>query len=367
MEVEARHLQAVGVRDPWSLLTISCQALVLTPYHAEVNRFRERVRELHLDGRHGSCGIGIGEAVEDASRGMPWAIRFEDLLDRTVLARKLHKLLVAKQEVLEELGAYAQVAMRHTLDVPHLADWDPGVVANRYHEVACRINVTKSTLHDLHQAGTVVFEGAQGVLLDQDVGFHPHTTWSDCTSWNAVAMIMGSLNPVTTEIVGVVRAYATRHGAGPFPTRDQELEAALPDPRNGGGPQGDFRVGWFDAVATRYALRACEQVYQGKVDYLAITNLDRLDDLPFDRFPTLRVCDRYRHPRGGVVSDFSPGIDLAAQERTTRELASVAPVYLEYDRSQCINMSQIIPDLVGVPARIHSWGPTYTDKDFFTS
>ena len=132
------------------------------------------------------------------------------------------------------------------------------------------------------RGGDVVFEGAQGVLLDEWRGFHPHTTWSTCTFDNALELLRGRDRDVTK--LGVLRTYATRHGPGPFPTEDRSLDALLPEPHNATHTfQGAFRRGWFDAVLARYAVEACDGI-----DALALTHVDALSRI--DRW---RMATRY--------------------------------------------------------------------------
>jgi len=115
-----------------------------------------------------------------------------------------------------------------------------------------------------------VFEGAQGVLLDEKYGFFPHVTKSNTTFENAIAILEESEFDGDIKKVGVIRAYYTRHGQGPFPSERRSLY--LPDLHNGTGRwQGEFRVGVFDEVLARYALR----VVKG-VDMLIMTCVDRL-------------------------------------------------------------------------------------------
>lgn len=123
----------------------------------------------------------------------------------------------------------------------------------------------------LGAGGRLVFEGAQGVLLDEWRGFHPHTTWSTVEPSNARAMIdeLGR----DSYVLGVTRTYMTRHGAGPFPTEDPELAKVLPELHNGTGEyQGGFRTGHFDELLLHYAIEV-----SGGVDGLALTYLDAMD------------------------------------------------------------------------------------------
>ncbi len=158
----------------------------------------------------------------------------------------------------------------------------------------------------LGRPGTVVFEGAQGVLLDEDHGFHPHTTWSCVTPAAAQAVLtnLGLSSPLRRY--GIVRSYLTRHGAGPLPSFDAGLDC-LPEPHNvDDGWQGRFRRGHPDGVLLRHAAQAC-----GPLDGLLVSHLDAL------RAATgLRWCSAYRMPDGNTVD--APPADT---------LKAVTPVY----------------------------------------
>jgi adenylosuccinate synthase len=150
------------------------------------------------------------------------------------------------------------------------------------------------------------------VLLDEWRGWHPHTTWST-TTFDNVAELCPSFRRL-----GVVRAYTTRHGSGPFVTEDPSLD--LPEAHNGHGEwQGAFRTGHFDAVAHRYAVEVA-----GGVDELAVTHLD----VPA-REPALKVCTSYRVD-GESWDRIVPGPprDLAYQERLTARLHRARPAEL---------------------------------------
>ena len=125
----------------------------------------------------------------------------------------------------------------------------------------------------MNQAGTIIFEGAQGVLLDEWYGFYPYNTWSTLTFKNADTLLSENGFTGETTRLGLIRGYATRHGAGPFVTEDEYLTSHLQDHHNGNNPwQREFRVGYLDFVALRYALNVT-----GKVDGLVVTNLDRMN------------------------------------------------------------------------------------------
>jgi adenylosuccinate synthase len=161
--------------------------------------------------------------------------------------------------------------------------------------------------------------------------------------------------------LGVIRAYATRHGAGPFPTEDPGMARLLPDTDNVMNDwQRDFRVGWLDLVALRYAVASC-----GRVDALAVTCLDRLK--PFDHW---FACDDYETPEGRL-HDLPLGAhkDLAHQRKLTELVARATPKYRPttsastHDR-RVIEHAAAIPWLLGLDEAglLVSTGPTRDDK-----
>jgi adenylosuccinate synthase len=198
----------------------------------------------------------------------------------------------------------------------------------------------------LLREGRCVFEGAQGVLLDEWWGWHPCTTWSTTTFAN-VLELCGDRGDV--ERLGVVRTYTTRHGPGPLVT---EAPLDLPEAHNGTGEwQGAFRVGHFDAVAHRYAVEVA-----GGVDALAVTHLD----VPA-RCPDLRICTSYEVD-GEVWDRIEPGPprDLDHQGVLTGRLLRAAPAALHRPD----DWAGEIGSLLGAPVRLGSWGPDRADKRF---
>ncbi|WTW98679.1 adenylosuccinate synthetase [Streptomycetaceae bacterium NBC_01309] len=271
LAAEADHLAAVGVPDPLDRLTVDREALLITPFHAAANRARESARGAR---RHGSCGMGVGETAA-------FALAYPDLAPRAGDTREpggLRRRLTAVRDALAaDLGD-----LWPATDVPPIEDCLAAFLAFGR---AVRL-VDGSHLAGLLRAGPVVFEGAQGVLLDEWHGFHPYTTWSTTTFANAETLLAEAGGDFARSAVrlGVVRTYTPRHGPGPLVTEDVALTAALPDAHNGTGRwQGAFRVGHFDAVAHRYAVEVC-----GGVDALAVTHVDAAARVP------LGMCRAYR-------------------------------------------------------------------------
>ena len=163
------------------------------------------------------------------------------------------------------------------------------------------------------------------MLLDEDRGFHPHTTWSRVHSDAAESVFEPFARPAEILHFGVIRCYHTRHGAGPLPTEDASL-APLDEPHNGdGGWQGPFRRGHFDALLFAYALRSI-----GRMHGLIVTHLDA-----FDGPVELRWCDGYRvEPAAGEASTGSariierlPEDGPSPSSALTRLLSRVVPRY----------------------------------------
>jgi adenylosuccinate synthase len=233
---EAEGLAAVGVPDALDRLAIDREALVVTPLHAALNRLRELARG---DGCHGSCGLGIGETMAAALACPADAVRAGDVAEPAVIRRKLARL---RDRCLTALGEFAPrlpdapAARRElaTLRDPALGE----LCAGLYREVAGRVALVDAAhlRRLLARPGAVVFEGAQGVLLDEWHGFHPYTTWSTTTFANAEALLADADHAGATTRLGVLRVYATRHGPGPFVTEDAALAAALPEPHNPTNP-----------------------------------------------------------------------------------------------------------------------------------
>lgn len=327
LAAEAAHLASIGVPAPLDLLTVDRDALLATPYHQAANRAREVARGT---GRHGSCGMGIGETASYALANPDDAPRVGDCAAPRVLTRKLD---VLHDRLTSELGPLA---------APPAAD-----VCDAYRAFASRVRVVDGGyLAGLLRAGPVVFEGAQGVLLDEWRGFHPYTTWSTTTFANAEQLLAETGQ--TGVRLGVTRCYLTRHGPGPFVSEDTSL--GLAELHNGRNRwQGAFRSGHLDAVALRYAIEAA-----GGVDAIAVTHLDTAK-CHFE----LRICRAYQTP-GHVLTRLQPGPprDLDHQERLTRMLLAAEPVYSPADG----DWADVIARETGAPVVLRSHGPTAADK-----
>ena len=331
LAMEAAHLASLGVADPLSLLTVDRRALISTPWHRAANRARERARG---SDRHGSCGMGVGETMAYALEHPDLAPTVGDCATPSLLRRKL----VALAEALDQ-GSGEE-------DGP---DLEESLAAYEAFASGVRL-VDEAYLPRLLARAPVVFEGAQGVLLDEWHGFHPHTTWSTTTTANPLTLLAEAGRPGQARRLGVLRTYATRHGAGPLVTEDPTLGARLIDRHNRTHPwQGAFRVGHLDLVAARYAMAATDGV-----DALVVTHADA----PARLGHGLRWCTDYRDQDAEavrIVPGHSP--DLARQAELTRRLGSVRPVLAPIPGEPASAISHAL----GTPLAAVFTGPTRAD------
>lgn len=371
MVEEESLLQKQGVTDAFDRMYVDENAIVVTPFHIAVNRLREMARG---DNRHGSCGHGIGECRQQHIDKPRLTIRMKDLLDpdlANMLFDQQDYLLYMAQAIQRNPGSWSPEEVTEADPLLQGAEF-MRLLASAYRNWTSRIHIVSSEdAYDLiNDQAAIVFEGAQGVLLDQDYGFHPHTTWSDTTMRNAhdildkaqahderglpsYAIAMSGRHGFDVTRIGILRTYMTRHGAGPFVTEDADLTRDLPDARNGNnGPQGAFRCGHLDLAALKYALAV-----NGPVDGLAVTHCDVM----FDR-ELLNICDTYLEAGSGPWSPFYlSGLRAALMEPVTDRLFRSTP---DLSPRSFPGLMRSIERELNTPIRIASYGPTAEDKRF---
>jgi len=313
--VEENVLRSKGVEPE---LTIAESARIITPWHQAAGR----IRELALG--HGTCGVGVGEAVRDALDHPDDVLRARDLLgDARAKLRRIRERLRPP-----EGDDPRAVAERRVLEDPDLERrWADAVAPVR----------TRIVPDEIRLDGPVVLEGAHGVLLDEWRGFHPHTTWHSCTSGAATSWLSRHGLDGEVKRLGVLRTYLTRHGAGPFPTETKELTFAEHH-NDSSGYQGPFRLGWPDVALAKYALAVSD------VDGLALTHCDRNVE-----FAALRY--------EGVTIEPGPPRDLAHQVRLTRTLFNAKPVL-----ERIYDDVAFFEGVLGRKVWVTSHGPTAADK-----
>jgi adenylosuccinate synthase len=290
---EIRKLEESGVQVQGNLF-VSNRTHVIFPYHRAVETAAE---EALGDRRIGTTSRGIGPAYEDKTgrRG----IRMAELLDSDLLRQAVEEAVREKNRILQLLYG------RPPLDAAAIYDEYAG-----YAEMIRPLVIDTAVFlnREIRQGKSILFEGAQGTLLDVDHGTYPYVTSSSASAGGAC--IGAGVSPtLISGTIGIAKAYTTRVGGGPFPTeihgeagelirkRGAEFGASTGRPR---------RCGWFDAPATRYS--ALLNSFQG----IAITKLDVLD-----AFAELPVCTGYKY-KGTLISEFPPEI---------RVLEKIEPVY----------------------------------------
>jgi adenylosuccinate synthase len=368
--VEGDVLERAGVRDAFSRIRMSDQALIITPFHQAANHIREIGRG---ENRHGSCGVGVGEAVEDALLNVEECVLAGDLSNPPKLRRKLRSIRERKRGQLIEFFRDKLVGEAFAREWKIFERED---VIDTWISSISRIGDLGLVAPDsvlqcwLHQSETVIFEGAQGVLLDADAGFHPYTTWSHCTAANAYDLIKEMAPESQVFQIGVMRSYAVRHGPGPLPTETDILTPVISEHNQYNEWQGTVRYGWFDAVLARYALGVT-----GRIDSLVVTHLDVLAHLK-----TWSYCIGYKgqhdfahmfadeNSSGDVLENFCLPrfLPLSQRAQFTQIISAVAPV-LETCDPEDEKVIQKIESLVGQPVGIISTGPSAEDVRILNS
>lgn len=295
---EITALKAQGHLIDDAQLRISEQAHLIMPYHKAIDQARERLRG---EGMIGTTGRGIGPAYEDKMARV--GIRIIDLLEEETFQEKLERNI-------KEKNIYLKAILKEkTLDF------------NTLHDSYCayreklRPYVTDTGLlldREIRAGKQVLFEGAQGTLLDVDHGTYPFVTSSNTVA-GGVCSGTGVGPGYIHQVIGISKAYTTRVGSGPFPTEihGPEGETLKREGFEFGATTGrPRRCGWFDAVGVRYAVRT------SGITGIALTKLDVLTG-----FKKIPVCTAYRHS-GEVIDEFSA---------SSKVMQNARPVYEEME------------------------------------
>jgi len=289
---EMDRLERIGVKVDGRLF-VSRDAHLVMPYH----KVLDRVMEEHRGKRIGTTGKGIGPCYRDKAGRV--GIRVGDLMDPDVFRAKLHAALDVHNRILSSYGE------------PPL---DEGEILSQYRKFAERMAslVADTSLilnRALDEGKRVLFEGAQGTLLDLDHGTYPFVTSSNTTAGGACTGT--GVGPTRIdEVVGVAKAYTTRVGEGPLPTEfEGEMEEEM---RRRWGEYGATtgrgrRCGWFDAVAVRYAARV------NGFTSLALTRLDSLEGMD-----PVKICVAYEYD-GRITEEFPNSAEVLGRCRPVYE------------------------------------------------
>jgi adenylosuccinate synthase len=339
---EIETIARQGVRVTPEILRLAETAPLILPLHRELDRLREEMRGAR---RLGTTGRGIGPAYEDKVARR--AVRVCDLADEQALDARLEELLLHHNALRRGLGA---------------AEVERASLRASLHAIAPKIlpyaDPVWRRLATLRREGKrILFEGAQGVMLDVDHGTYPYVTSSNTVAGQAA--VGAGLGPGGIGyVLGITKAYATRVGSGPFPSeQDNEIGQLLGERgREFGTVTGRRRrCGWFDAVLVRQAIRVAG------IDGIALTKLDVLDGLA-----EIKVCAGYR--LGNETFDRLPP-RLSAQDAITpvyetlegwRESTRGARSWAELPAT-AIKYIRRIEELIEAPVALLSTSPERAD------
>lgn len=260
---ETERLVQLGLKPK---INIHQQCLVSTIYHQIFNQYRERKRG---GLKHGTCGHGIGETRSYYLKYGQDAIFYQDcFLSTQILENKLYLL---RERLLEESNNEKELCEElYSVDFFQAKYVIEQIVFQHRTE---NNYITPIKEHDLF-----IFEGAQGILLDQNYGFHPHTTWTDTTPRRALELCK-EWGIEDIKILGLTRTNTTRHGNGPLPTYNPELTDKYPDQTNTHNEfQGNFRIGDLDLSMLEYSNEIIRRSCGRGLDGLVVSHLDQSED-----------------------------------------------------------------------------------------
>lgn len=334
-ELKGLHDRGVTTEN----LRISNRAHIILPYHIKQDEVEETRRGAN---KIGTTGKGIGPAYMDKAARV--GIRMADLLDHVVFEEKLRMNLKEKNRMFEKFYETEGFTVEEIMEEYYQYG----------QEIAKYVTDTSKVLNDAFDAGRrVLFEGAQGVMLDIDQGTYPFVTSSNPVAGGVT--IGAGVGPTNiSHVIGVCKAYTSRVGDGPFPTElfdevgDQIRTVGKEYGTTTGRPR---RIGWFDSVVVRHARRV-----SGLTD-LTVNSIDVLTGLD-----TVKICTAYRY-QGELITEYPANL---------RMLADCEPVYEEMpgwseDVTSCKSLDELpdnarhylerISQLTGVQISIFSVGP----------
>jgi len=311
-------------------MSIDDRCLVTTRMQVAMNRIRNSISG------HGTCGMGVGETRAYWLRYGNDAVKAGD--DSDVMEDKMSLM---RQRYLQELS---DLEVDNGVDMPTLQFIkDPGNWMDDLRIIAheSTIYASRYTIHDGD-----VYEGHQGVLLDEWFGTHPHTTWSTTHSNDLWTELAATTPHSHIRTIGCVRSYITRHGDGPLRTHSKELSQKMSDPGNPYNPhQKDMRFGYLDVPLLNYAAQVCP------IDELALSHLDE-----FEKFkpPVYSYHPNRKIRHEGLIN-------LKRQEMLTRDLIGFD---VHEDYTDIMTTDELIEHLGQhvAPVSIVSHGPAARDR-----
>ncbi|HFI0464224.1 TPA: adenylosuccinate synthase [Streptococcus suis] len=335
---ELAYLQREGVST--DNLRISSRAHVILPYHIELDKAQEAAKG---DNKIGTTNKGIGPAYMDKSARV--GIRIADLLDKEIFEERLRINLAEKNNIIEKLYGGQALAFEDIFE----EYYGYGQEIKKY------VTDTSVILNDaIDQGKRVLFEGAQGVMLDIDQGTYPYVTSSNPVA-GGVTIGSGVGPSKINTVIGVCKAYTSRVGDGPFPTElFDEIGATIREVgREYGTTTGrPRRIGWFDSVVMRHSRRV------SGITHLSLNSIDVLTGLE-----NIKICTAYRTSSGETIEYYPASLKLLAD---CQPIYETLPGWTE-DITQCQRFEDLplnaqnyvrrITELVGVKLATLSVGP----------
>ncbi len=329
---EIGELVKRGVKIGPDNFKISENCTVITSY----NKILDSVREQKGSQKIGTTGKGIGPAYEDKVARR--AIKLRDLLDKETLYDRLKKNVQEKEVLLKELYKVEYPSVQQECErlfsfgkllAPYLID------TFSYIDSAVKSNKR------------IMFEGAQGALLDVDYGTYPYVTSSSTTAagvYTGIGMVAGQLN----EVIGITKAYTTRVGEGPFPTElhDVDGEKLQKNGNEFGATTGrKRRCGWLDLPLLAYTVKS------SAITNIALTKLDVLAQME-----SFKVCTHYRY-QGKLIDCAFPGIDLTRVEPVYKDMKIFSSDFSGGISNELQDYISLIEASTGVKVGIIAYGP----------
>lgn len=366
---EAIQLEEKGVTNAFELMTIDQSCISITPFHGAISRLREIMRG---EDKKGTIGMGVGDAIKDSSDPTLTVTAGDFFEEKNKLIEKVekirqHKLRQALELIKDKTKTSENIERElEVLNSEYLVQ--DTVDSFKYTSKLFKISGDKFLTDLIARGETLVTETSHGALLHPKYGFIPHTTQIDPTGQDILKTL--TEKKYTGEIVrvGVTRCYATRHGAGPMVSFNEEMSKSIKETHNNEKQiwnewLGAFRNGNFDMVATKYSL----EISGGKETFkgLIISYMDEL--AKYDKWT---VCEGYRLPKengGGIINEIKikPEIEGKSHFQQQRELTDLlkkcTPVLKTLEKTENQSLEEIfvayIEKELGVPVVALGYGP----------
>ncbi len=327
-----KEMDMVGEYSPLKRIFISERAHVVLPFHREMDRIEEEIKS---SGKVGTTGKGIGPAYQDKYARI--GIRFADLLDKNILEKKIEMNLKFKEKFLNE-------------------KYDSKKITDEYWRIGKKLkrNIVDTSIFlrkSIENEKSVLFEGAQGTHLDVDFGMYPYVTSSN-TTVGGVITGLGIPPKYVGKVMGVMKAYTTKVGEGPFPTeiKDNVAKHILEKGNEYGTTTGrPRRIGWLDLNLVKYSVNL------SGVNYIAISKIDILSGLD-----TVKVAYAYRIGNKKIRNIPSRVEDIQKLEPVYREFDGWEYTGKDVKKDIPKNMMKyirFIEKFTGAKVRILSLGP----------